>query len=334
MPNRNTGFAVTVVAVLTFFFVVSIIFSSKAVAVRNNGDTSVFVTYQKTISGLFDELDIAVGINDRIVTQPGGNVVTDLDSRIVSGSQIERTMAMPFVLESDGGRKELFATKQNVRDIVAREGIKLGPLDRVEMIPDPENPNRLISKVVRVEHKLVKTKTRIPYEITYTPSAQVERGNVVVWKPGTGGEREDTYRQVFENGKLKSSTFVSSRISKKPISEEQVIGEGEIPGGALEVYTMDSTAYSPTVEECDGDPWTTATGMKSGYGVVAVDPNFLPYHTKLYIEGYGYAIAGDCGSAIQTNRLDVFFYRKEEAFRWGRRKVRVYVLEWPKGAKR
>lgn len=334
MPNKNTGYAITIVAVLTFFFVISIIFSSKAVAVKNNGNTNVLVTYQKTISGLFDELNISVGINDRIITQPGGNVVNDLDSHVKSGMQIEHTIAMPFVLESDGGRKELFATKQNVRDIVAREGIKLGPLDRVEMIPDPENPNRLISKVIRVEHKLVKTKTRIPYEITYTPSAQVERGNVVVWKPGTGGERQDTYRQVFENGKLKSSTFVSSRISKKPISEEQVIGEGEIPGGALEVYTMDSTAYSPTVEECDGDPWTTSTGMKSGFGVVAVDPHFIPYFTKLYVEGYGYAIAGDCGSAISVNRLDVFFYRKEEAFRWGRRKVRVYVLEWPKGAKR
>ena len=172
------------VAVLTFCFVISII-SSKAVAVKNNRNTNVLVTYQKTISGLFDELDISVGINDRIVTQPGGSVVNDLDSHVKSGMQIEHTIAMPFVLESDGGRKELFATKQNVRDIVAREGIKLGPLDRVEMIPDPENPNRLISKVIRVEHKLVRTKTRIPYEITYTPSAQVERGNVVVWKPGT-----------------------------------------------------------------------------------------------------------------------------------------------------
>jgi 3D (Asp-Asp-Asp) domain-containing protein len=319
---------------MTFGFVLMMILSSKAVAVTTNGRTEVRVTYQNTVAGLFDEMGIPVNPNDRIISKPGDNVVGNLDAPLRSGMQIEHTSAIPFVLDSDGGRKELFATKQNVRNIVSREGIKLGPLDRVEMMPDPDNPGRLISKVIRVEHKMVTTKTRIPYEITYKPSAQVERGNVVVWKPGTGGEREDTYRQVFENGKLKSSTFVSSRISKKPISEEQAIGEGELPGGALEVYTMDSTAYSPTVEECDGDPWTTATGMKSGYGVVAVDPHFIPYHTKMYIEGYGYAIAGDCGSAIQVNRIDVFFYRKEEAFRWGRRKVRVYVLEWPKGAKR
>ena len=102
----------------------------------------------------------------------------------------------------------------------------------------------------------------------------------------------------------------------------------------LEVYTMDSTAYSPTVEECDGDPWTTSTGMKSGFGVVAVDPHFIPYFTKLYVEGYGYAIAGDCGSAIAVNRLDVFFYRKEEAFRWGEGRLESMYLNGLKGSKR
>lgn len=334
MQDKYNRYAVGLVALGTVAFILSIIISSKAVAVTSGKKTDVRVTYQKTISGLFDEMGIHVENNDRIVLLPNGNEVSSLDANLKNGMQIEHDQAMPFMLESDGIKKELYATKRNVRNIVAAQGIKLGPLDRVEIIPDPENPNRLISRVIRVEHKIVQTKTRIPYEINYVPNAQVERGNVVVWKPGTGGEREDVYRQVFENGKLKSSTFVSSKISKKPISEEQAVGEGELPGGALEVYTMDSTAYSPTVEECDGDPWTTATGMKSGYGVVAVDPHFIPYFTKLYIEGYGYAIAGDCGSAIQTQRLDVFFYRKEEAFRWGRRKVRVYVLEWPKGSKR
>jgi 3D (Asp-Asp-Asp) domain-containing protein len=334
VQDKITRISIGVVALLGIGFFICVILSSKAVAVVSDNKTDVRVTYQNTVSGLFDELGIPVGSNDMIISEPGGTVISNLDSRLKSGMQIKHTSAIPFVLDSDGGRKELYATKQNIRDIVSKEGIKLGPLDRVEMIPDPQNPGRLISRVIRVEHKIVKVKTRIPYEITYTPNAQVERGNVIVWKPGTGGEREDSYRQVFENGKLKSSTFVSSRISKKPISEEQAVGEGDLPGGALEVYTMDSTAYSPTVEECDGDPWTTATGMKSGYGVVAVDPHFIPYFTKLYVEGYGYAIAGDCGSAIQVNRLDVFFYRKEEAFRWGRRRVRVYVLEWPKGAKR
>jgi len=112
------------------------------------------------------------------------------------------------------------------------------------------------------------------------------------------------------------------------------IGEAEMPGGAIEKILVEATAYSPTVAECDADPWTTATGMRSGYGIIAVDPTVIPYYTKVYVEGYGYAIAGDCGGAIKNNIIDVFFYKPEEAMRWGRRKVNMYVLEWPKRSQR
>jgi 3D (Asp-Asp-Asp) domain-containing protein len=66
--------------------------------------------------------------------------------------------------------------------------------------------------------------------------------------------------------------------------------------------------------------------MKSGQGVVAVDPKVIPLGSKLYVEGYGYAIAGDTGGAIKGNRIDVFFYSSGETAQWGRRWVRVFVL--------
>ncbi len=308
--------------------------SAKAVAFYKGPEQIVCVTFQKTVEGLLDEMNVKVEPSDRVVLRPTGFVVEDLAMPFASGTKLEFEKSEPVVVQADGVRKQIFATRKNLRNVVAKLGIKLGPLDRVQVGEDPNRPGTMQSRVVRVEHKMVSRKEQIPYEVDYNPNAQVQSGKVVTWKPGTGGEREDLYREVYEDGKLVSSTFVTTRVSHKPIHEEMAIGESGVPGGALAVYDMESTAYTPTVEECDADPWTTATGMRSGYGVVAVDPREIPYFTKLYIEGYGYAIAGDCGGAIKGNKLDVFFYKKQEAFRWGRRKVKVYVLEWPQRTKR
>lgn len=62
-------------------------------------------------------------------------------------------------------------------------------------------------------------------------------------------------------------------------------------------------------------------------GIVAVDPRVIPYYTKLYIPGYGIAMAGDTGGAIRGNRLDVFMHDWHRAIQWGRRTLDVYILE-------
>ncbi|WP_054788101.1 3D domain-containing protein [Gracilibacillus sp. JCM 18966] len=61
--------------------------------------------------------------------------------------------------------------------------------------------------------------------------------------------------------------------------------------------------------------------------VVAVDPDVIPLGTRVHVEGYGEAIAGDTGGAIKGNRIDVHVPTKDEAFDWGRKQVDVTILE-------
>jgi 3D (Asp-Asp-Asp) domain-containing protein len=70
----------------------------------------------------------------------------------------------------------------------------------------------------------------------------------------------------------------------------------------------------------------TSCGMKPAVGLVAVDPSVIPLGTKLYIEGYGYATAADTGGAIKGNRIDLFMEDKSQCLSWGKRMVKVYVL--------
>ena len=67
--------------------------------------------------------------------------------------------------------------------------------------------------------------------------------------------------------------------------------------------------------------------MALGYGVVAVDPRVIPLKSLVYVEGYGFAIAADTGGAIKGKRIDLCYPSRAMAKRFGRRNVRVHLLQ-------
>jgi len=67
-------------------------------------------------------------------------------------------------------------------------------------------------------------------------------------------------------------------------------------------------------------------GQALSYGVVAVDPGVIAMNTRLYIEGYGEAIAADQGNAIKGYHIDLYFPSHQQALDWGVRRVNVTIL--------
>ena len=96
---------------------------------------------------------------------------------------------------------------------------------------------------------------------------------------------------------------------------------------SLEIYSMEATAYTDDIASQGKWLGQTATGVKPEKGVVAVDPKVIPLGTKLYITGYGKAIAGDTGGAIKGNKIDLFLPNRGDCMRFGRQKVKVRVVE-------
>jgi 3D (Asp-Asp-Asp) domain-containing protein len=91
------------------------------------------------------------------------------------------------------------------------------------------------------------------------------------------------------------------------------------------VYTMVATAY--TADSAQAYPTgRTATGLPARYGVVAVDPRVIKLGSRLFIPGYGTAVAADTGGAIQGNRIDLCMDSYRSAIDFGRQPVTVYVL--------
>ncbi|TMW70307.1 peptidoglycan-binding protein [Alteribacter natronophilus] len=122
-----------------------------------------------------------------------------------------------------------------------------------------------------------------------------------------------------------SSSSESSSSEESTSSEESSSGDSSEVGA---VYEMEATAYTAY---CDGCTGITYTGQdlraNPDKKVVAVDPDVIPLGSTVYVEGYGEAIAGDIGGAIQGNRIDLHMATKEEALEFGRRTVTVEVLD-------
>lgn len=93
-----------------------------------------------------------------------------------------------------------------------------------------------------------------------------------------------------------------------------------------DVFIMEITAYTSCSTECWGDPYITHSGDSVGIGVIAADLSLFPFGTKFIIPNYNDGkpcVVKDSGAKIKGYKLDLWMKTKEEAFNWGRRKVKV-----------
>ena len=132
---------------------------------------------------------------------------------------------------------------------------------------------------------------------------------------------------------LKQVIKLPSHIKNKPAvkkvakkAETKKASETD-PENVEKTFTMTATAYTAYCKGCSG---VTKTGLNlrknPGLKVVAVDPKVIPLGSKVWVEGYGVAVAGDTGGAIKGNKIDVFISSQEGALNWGRRTVQVTIL--------
>jgi 3D (Asp-Asp-Asp) domain-containing protein len=277
--------------------------------------------------------------------------VAALGLLLVYSLQIARGKQQPVVSQDIARAVLTVETYNQIRSFDVPKGTTLGEalsagnipvssLDRLSMPLDATIDREAVVRLVEVDQEWVVEEEAIPFTRQFKVGRNLEFGKIEVVQKGVPGIREKTYLLRKEDGKEIQRTLIGERVSRQPSLQIEQIGTFIVsPEEALraslaypaptsnDYIEMEATAYTPSVFETDGDPWTTSVMLHSGYGIVAVDPTIIPYFTPLYIEGYGYAVAGDTGGAIRGNRIDVFFYNWHEMDRWGRRMVKVWILD-------
>jgi len=190
----------------------------------------------------------------------------------------------------------------------------------------------------------VTEETEIPFDTETEETADLVKGTEKVIQEGQAGKKTVTYKVLYKGDEEYSREVISEDINSEPVNKIVEVGTAQPkpasqPAGGQtanfsysRVYSMVATAYTAGPESTGKSPGSpgygiTASGMYVKPGVVAVDPRVIPLGTRLYVEGYGYSIAADTGGAIKGNRIDLYMRTLSEAYRWGRRTVKVYVLD-------
>lgn len=302
--------------------------AAKHVTVIVDGDEIPCFSLRMTVGGIVADAGVQLHSRDLVDPAPG--------ERIRSGAVINVRRAVQLIITVDGQTIETMSAQFTPQEIVLEAGIEVGPDDRIEATggfalggPEPGGAIR----VVRVGNEYETRLWRIPRRVQRREDVNLPIGIARVLEKGHDGAEEVVFRTTFEDGKQVSSKIVDRRVVTEPVSETLLVGtSGEVSrGGELirfkKAMVMSATAYywgpESTGKWADG---YTYTGLKATKGVIAVDPKVIPLGTRVYIDGYGYAIAADIGSAIKGNKIDLCYDTLAEALQWGRRTVNLYIL--------
>lgn len=160
----------------------------------------------------------------------------------------------------------------------------------------------------------------------------VNTGRLIKKEKGSPGYLRRTWKVTLKNGKVVSKTLLKEE-RQEPERVLFLMGRSGFTASRgsyvrHKVLTMSATGYDASPQTIGpGATGRTRTGRIAEYGVVAVDPRVIPLNTVVYVEGYGFALACDTGSAIKGKRIDLCFDSRYTAMQYGRRRVRVHVLQ-------
>ena len=176
-------------------------------------------------------------------------------------------------------------------------------------------------RVVRVSESLQLIQKSIPFETETVSSPDVAVGQQEIAQPGQEGLAIARTRIRYEDGQEVSRTVEDESVVRPPQTRivntgtKIVVTTATVGGENLEywlAYKMYATIYSPCNSGTGGCSYGTASGLRAGRGVVAVDPSMYSYlqGQRVYIPGYGYAVIGDVGGGyIIENSIGVSRYR-------------------------
>ena len=262
-----------------------------------NDDTDLFKS-ENEHSKIIEVLDQGDNVNVEKIGDVFAKVSVTIDSKNYVGFIYKSYLSEKEVKPDPNKFEGWVNVETKVFDSKEKEAKELGLIDKDSEIKGHIDGDNL----------------RITY---FGRTAYIEAKNTTKESP------KDRDIRLAKERKIQAQKLLEKRKKEQEEKEKQAQSAPKNVSGRT--ITMRSTAYTSDPSE-NGGYSTTAMGTAIRYGVAAVDPNVIPLGTRLYIEGYGYARAEDTGGAIKGNKIDLVFGSKSQSNNWGRRPVRVTIL--------
>ena len=258
---------------------------------------------------------------------------------LADGETIVFRSAVPVTVVLDGQVVVVRSPAADVAALLAQQGVAWDRHDRVTPSPATPLDDHMVVAVDHVERWTETVRRPVAAPEVRRFAFNLKPGARKILSPGQPGVKEFRYTVVRTDDRLGTRrALLVARVLRAPkariiaegigdytalsaLAEHGIVGTLRLADSAL---AMVATAYTANCSGCSG---TTATGKRAGHGIVAVDPRVIPLGTRMYIPGYGVAIAGDTGGAIRGRRIDLGFNSDTAALNFGRRPVTVYLIK-------
>lgn len=295
----------------------------KTVRLSDNGNYVLYSTPAETVEEFFEERDITLHEYDE--------VDKSLSYHLQEGDTVKIDRSFSIVLNLDGVPRMVTTTKKTVGELFDSLD-EFSPSDYIleNVEEDSSLSNNMTINLLSTIEKITKKTEEISFETITRDNPDLEYGIEKVVQEGSVGQLEITTKEIYQGSKLISVEEIDRQITKEPI--DTIIENGTkkkvtTPTGNFQyqkALNVTATGYTPYDPGCNG---VTASGTPAKFGVIAVDPGVIPIGTNVYIPGYGLGVAEDTGGAIKGNRIDLCYETTNEAYRWGRRNITIYILE-------
>lgn len=323
--------------------------AAKEYAFAVDGEAATAWTTDNTVSAILAKAGIQVTEHDKVVPA--------LEEKVDEDTTIEIEKAYEVTILNGLEEKKVWSTSTTVADLLKHHKIELGELDRVEMAMDEEVKPDAKIQVVRVEKVTDVVEDSMKFASETKKDDSLLKGKEKLVQKGENGVISKTYEVIKENGKEVKRNLKEEKVVKQPKKQITAVGTKTIVASvsrsnassskattaATQASTAASTAAAPSsggkefyvsatayTASCAGCSGITATGINlkanPGLKVIAVDPRVIPLGTKVWVEGYGNAIAGDTGGAIKGNKIDIFVPNRSDALAFGRKQVKIKIL--------
>lgn len=298
---------------------------------------------RKTVTAHYgDTVDDALG--QAGVSLDADDLVTPAESeKVEAGTKIQVTRMVQITVAVDGGKVAATVKEGSVSNAVRQAGVKLGTDDTLNVAADQTVDSGMEISVSRVAYKQVTETRPIQYKTVTRKDPTLAAGKTRVKTAGKNGSEKVVVRRKLVDGKVAETQDMSTTVVTEPVDQITLFGTKRSAvasvgsNGMLRDQNGKVVRYKKVLTgRCScytGGGWTS-TGAKAAFGRVAVNPNVIPYGTRLYIcspDGklvYGYAVASDTGGAAMRGIIiaDLYYDSYTQCMKIGTRTMNVYVL--------
>jgi 3D (Asp-Asp-Asp) domain-containing protein len=248
---------------------------------------------------------------------------------------LKRPAPLTVTVFGPGGPVTVSTRARTVGELLRENGYPMGDRDVVVPSADTLLTEGLEVDLGLVERKIETVRKKVARQVKTVYTETLGVGEILDVDPGEDGFGEFTTESFTLNGVTAFEKVLETKWIRRP--KPAVVYEGTSTRSKLyrmpkryrvkKALKLEATAYyagpGDTGRYADG---LNSTNQKAGYGVAAVDPRVIRMKTPLYIEGYGFAWAADVGGAIKGRHIDLCYDTYEEAVRFGRKDVQVFIL--------